>query len=165
MSLDYKNNNIYRESAAFWEPLMEIALEEAEFAYKEEEVPVGALLIDETSQVLARAHNRSIQLKDPVAHSEVLVLRKAGELRQNYRLPGCVLITTLEPCIMCMGALVQARISGLIFGCRDPKQGAALSKIEFFKEFSWLNHQFWIRTQVLEQSCKEILQRFFSLKR
>ena len=145
--------------------MMEQALEEAELAYKKDEVPVGAIIIDPQGDILARAHNSPLKLNDPTAHSEILALRKAGDIKQNYRFPGCIMITTLEPCIMCMGALVQARIDGLVFGSRDHKSGAAFSRIDFFRDFPWLNHQFWIKSEILDEKSRSLLQSFFSQKR
>ena len=144
---------------------MEQALEEAQVAYNKDEVPVGAIIIDKHGHTLSRAHNSPLTLNDPTAHSEILALRKAGEVKQNYRFPGCIMITTLEPCIMCMGALVQARIEGLVFGSRDPKSGAAFSRMDFFRDFPWLNHQFWIKSEILDQKSRSLLQNFFSQKR
>jgi len=144
---------------------MEQALQEALAACKENEVPVGAVLIDEQTHPIARAHNSPLTTNDPSAHAEILALKKAGEIKKNYRLPGCIMITTLEPCIMCMGALVQARIDGLVFGCRDPKSGAAISRIDFFKDIPCFNHQFWIKSDILQDRCRTLLQDFFSAKR
>ena len=144
---------------------MEMAIEEAKKAFFEEEVPVGAVVITEDGEVVARAHNKSIATSDPTAHAEILAIREAGRKLSNYRLTKCLVICTLEPCIMCMGALINARIKGLIFGTRDPKAGAVVSKIDFFNEVRWINHKFWIKEGILADRCSKILKRFFKEKR
>jgi tRNA(adenine34) deaminase len=105
---------------------MKIALEEAQKAYNCGEVPVGAVLVQE-GNILAQAHNSPIKNNDPSAHAEMMVLRQAGEAIGNYRLEGAELFVTLEPCVMCAGAIVQARLARVIFGARDPKCGAVVS--------------------------------------
>ncbi len=107
---------------------MKIALEEAESGYRRGEVPVGAVLVRE-GNILAQAHNSPIANHDPSAHAEMIVLRKASEIMGNYRLAGTELYVTIEPCIMCAGAIVHARIERVIFGARDPKCGAVVSLI------------------------------------
>jgi len=144
---------------------MEMALAEAKKAYLKDEVPVGAVVITEDGEVVARAHNKSIATNDPTAHAEILAIREAGRKLSNYRLTNCLLICTLEPCIMCMGALIYARIKGLIFGTRDPKAGAVYSKIDFFNEITWTNHKFWIKEGVLADRCSILLKDFFRNKR
>ncbi|GAB6888358.1 tRNA adenosine(34) deaminase TadA [Desulfothermus okinawensis JCM 13304] len=148
-----------------YSPYMEMAIEEAKRAYMEDEVPVGALVIDLEGDVIACAHNNCIKTNDPTAHAEILAIRKAGELLSNYRLTNCVVICTLEPCVMCMGAMVNARIQGLVFGARDPKAGACYSKIDFFNEINWTNHRFWIKGGILSNTCGNLLKTFFQKKR
>jgi tRNA(adenine34) deaminase len=142
---------------------MKIALEEAEEAYRRGEVPVGAVLVRE-GNILARAHNSPIVKNDPSAHAEMLALRQAGEKIGNYRLAGAELYVTLEPCIMCAGAIVQARLERVIFGARDPKCGAAGSLYNILTD-ERLNHQVKVTEGILREECGEILSRFFQQKR
>jgi tRNA(adenine34) deaminase len=142
---------------------MKIALTEAEDAYRRGEVPVGAVLVRE-GNILAQAHNSPIANNDPSAHAEMLVLRQAAEKIGNYRLAGTELYVTLEPCIMCAGALVHARLSRVIFGARDPKCGAVVSLYNILDD-KRLNHQVRITEGILSQECGEIMSRFFQEKR
>ncbi|MFZ1036312.1 MAG: tRNA adenosine(34) deaminase TadA [Smithella sp.] len=142
---------------------MKIALEEAQDAYCRGEVPVGAVLVLE-GNILARAHNSPIMRNDPTAHAEILALRQAGEKFGNYRLTGAELYVTLEPCIMCAGAIIQARISRVIFGARDPKCGAVVSLYNILAD-KRLNHQVEITEGILPEECGEIISRFFQQKR
>ena len=120
--------------------LMEEALEEAEKGLHKGEVPVGAVLADSKGHVIARAHNQPIAMSDPTAHAEILVLRQAGSYLKNYRLHHTTLVSTIEPCTMCMGALLHARISRLVFGAFDPKSGGAGSLYDLATD-SRLNHR------------------------
>ncbi len=141
------------------------ALDEAFDALKNQEVPIGAVLIDtHTGQIIGRGKNSSISLIDPTAHAEIVALRMACRARQNYRLPRTILAVTLEPCLMCVGALVQARIDGLVFGAKDPKAGAICSCLNY-KQMNWINHRFWVLGGVLEKECKSVLKGFFYKKR
>lgn len=142
---------------------MKIALEEAQAAYRIGEVPVGAVLVQE-GRVLAQAHNSPINKNDPSAHAELLALRQAGETIGNYRLIGAQLYVTLEPCIMCAGAIIQARLSRVIFGVRDPKNGAVVSLYKILTD-ERLNHQVEITEGILQEECGELLSRFFRQKR
>jgi tRNA(adenine34) deaminase len=142
---------------------MMMALAEAELAYSKEEVPVGAILVNQGS-VLARAHNSPITRNDPSAHAEMLVLRQAAEITGNYRLAGAELYVTLEPCIMCAGAMVHARLARVIFGTRDPKSGAVASLYKILTD-ERLNHQVIVTEGILKEECGEILSRFFREKR
>ena len=142
---------------------MKIALEEAQEAYCRGEVPVGAVLVLE-GNILARAHNSPIMRNDPTAHAEILALRQAGGKSGNYRLTGAELYVTLEPCIMCAGAIIQARISRVIFGARDPKYGAVVSLYNILAD-ERLNHQVEIIEGILYEECGEIISRFFQQKR
>ncbi len=148
-----------------WEYFMNISLEMAKTGYKEEEVPVGAVLINPKGEIIARSKNLSVKLCDPTAHAEILVLREGAKISQNYRLNNTVLITTLEPCIMCFGAMIQARINGLVFGTKDPKSGSIVSKLDASEVFMWANHRFWIIYDILADKCSKILKDFFRQKR
>ncbi len=142
---------------------MKIALEEAQSAYRRGEVPVGAVLVRE-GNVLARAHNSPIALNDPSAHAEMLVLRQAAEKIGNYRLAGTELFVTIEPCVMCAGAIVHARVERVIFGVRDPKFGPVVSLYNILDD-KRLNHQVKVTEGVLKEECGEIISRFFREKR
>ena len=142
---------------------MKIALEEAQEAYRCGEVPVGAVLVLE-GNVLAQAHNSPIMRNDPSAHAEMLVLRQAAEIIGNYRLAETELYVTLEPCIMCAGAIVHARVERVIFGARDPKYGAVVSLYNILAD-KRLNHQVKITEGILQEECGEIMSRFFKEKR
>ncbi len=143
---------------------MAIAIEEAEQAGLESEVPVGAVIAGSDGELLARAHNSVIRLSDPTAHAEILALRIAGKKIGNYRLLNTTLYVTLEPCIMCMGAILHARVSRIVFGARDLKWGGAGTLYDFAGD-ARLNHHPEIFGGVLENSCKTLLQDFFSVKR
>ncbi|MEJ2097856.1 MAG: tRNA adenosine(34) deaminase TadA [Deltaproteobacteria bacterium] len=143
---------------------MEIALGEAKEAAQNGEVPVGAVLVDLNGNILSSAHNQTIHMNDPTAHAEILAIRKAAEKIQNYRLPGTTLVSTIEPCIMCMGAMVHARIATLVFGTTDPKWGAAGS-LYHFAEDGRLNHRPKVIGGVCEGSCRDIMQAFFRERR
>lgn len=139
------------------------ALLEAAKAAAEGEVPIGAVAVGEGG-ILARAHNRSIQLQDPTAHAEILVLREAGRILGNYRLPGMRIYVTVEPCPMCAGALVWARVAELVYGTSDPKGGGVESRFRIL-EPGRLNHTVTVRSGIIEEPCRRILQDFFSLRR
>lgn len=141
---------------------MRLALEEARKAFEEGEVPIGAVLV-KGEEVLARDHNRTLSLGDPTAHAEVLVLREGARLMGNYRLNGTELFVTVEPCLMCSGALVWARVERLVFGCRDHK-GGALSLYGVFSDGK-LNHRPEVVEGVLAEESRELLQRFFKERR
>ncbi|MFP4630468.1 MAG: nucleoside deaminase [Desulfohalobiaceae bacterium] len=144
---------------------MRKALQEAARAAELGEVPVGATVADAKGSMLAAAGNRSITRSDPSAHAEILALRRAGAQRGNYRLPGSLLITTLEPCIMCLGCLVQARCAGLIFACPDPKAGAVVSRLQLEQDLGWLNHSFWHAQGLAQEESSALLRDFFRNKR
>ena len=126
------------------------------------EVPVGAVIVRE--EILARAHNSPITLRDPSAHAEVLAIRQAASLLGNYRLTGTTLYVTLEPCLMCAGAILQARIDRVVFGAADPKSGAVISLYRLFDDRR-LNHAVSVTEGVLKEACVEILSGFFRAKR
>jgi tRNA(adenine34) deaminase len=144
--------------------LMEIALEEAKKAWTEGEVPVGAVLVDQRGEILARDHNRCIGLNDPTAHAEILAIREAAKIKKNYRLDNTTLVVTIEPCPMCAGAAVNARIKKLVFGAFDPKAGAAGSvyDIAFGKK---LNHNIEVVSGILSEKCASLIKKFFEMKR
>ena len=142
---------------------MTLALKQAEAAAQAGEVPVGAVLIAE-GEVLAEAHNRSISAQDPTAHAEILALRAAAISRQNYRLPRTTLYVTIEPCMMCVGALIHARIDQLVFGAREPRSGAVISQQNLLDSTS-LNHKVRYREGVLAEECGNIMQVFFQSRR
>jgi tRNA(adenine34) deaminase len=142
---------------------MQLALEEAGKAAQEEEVPVGAVAVLE-GELVARDHNRSIQLHDPTGHAEILVLRQAGQKLSNYRLKNLEIYVTLEPCAMCAGALLWARIQQLVFGARDEKAGAVFSKASLLSEGRF-NHTVQVVEGILAQPSREILQEFFADRR
>ena len=144
--------------------LMEIALAEAEKAGQIGEVPIGAVLVSENGKILSADHNQTIKLADPTAHAEILVLRKAAHEISNYRLLNTTLYVTVEPCIMCMGAIVHARVSGVVFGATDPKWGAAGSLYNYAEDHR-LNHRVEIIADVCANDCRRLMQDFFRAKR
>lgn len=143
---------------------MEQAIREAEKGSDEGEVPVGAVLVGADGTIVAKAHNQPIILKDPTAHAEILVLRAAGAFFRNYRIPDATLVVTIEPCPMCMGAALQARISRLVFGAYDPKSGAAGSVYNLATD-ERLNHRIEVIPGVMEEECRNLMQRFFRDRR
>ena len=146
------------------EKYMQLALEEAEKAGQMGEVPIGAILVAEDGTILTSAHNRTITMADPTAHAEILVLREAALKINNYRLLNTSLYVTVEPCIMCMGAIVHARISNVIFGTEDPKWGAAGSLYNFAGD-KRLNHRVAVTKGVYEDECRSLVQEFFRARR
>ena len=142
---------------------MQVALREAQRAAAEGEVPVGAVVVRE-GQPVARAHNRPIHLSDPTAHAEILALRRAGRKLANYRLTGCDLYVTIEPCAMCASAITHARIRRLVYGANDPKAGAASSVFEVLNHPK-ANHRVEIMSGVLKEECANLLRAFFRSRR
>ena len=145
---------------SYW---MALAIEQAKLAEKIEEVPVGAVLVQD-DQLIASAHNQPISSNDPTAHAEIQLLRKAGKALSNYRLPNSTLYVTLEPCTMCLGAMIHARVSRVVFGAFDAKTGVCgscqdLSTSECF------NHSIETKGGVLIDECKQLLQQFFKKRR
>jgi tRNA(adenine34) deaminase len=143
---------------------MEQALACAREAEAAGEVPVGGVIVDPTGAVLARAANAPIARNDPAAHAEILALRAAGRALGNYRLPGCVLYVTLEPCAMCVGALVHARIARIVYGAPDPKTGACGSVFDLAANWK-MNHRIEVTGGVLADECGALLKRFFAARR
>ena len=142
---------------------MELALEQAGLAAAAGEVPVGALVIKD-GEIIGRGHNRNLLDDDPTAHAEIVALRQAAEKLGNHRLPGCIMVATIEPCSMCAGALIHARIARLVYGAPDPKAGAAGSVLHVINHPS-LNHRMEVTTGILAEKCSAILQDFFRRKR
>jgi len=143
---------------------MREAMKEAKKGWLGGEVPVGALVIGQSNEVLARDHNRCISLNDPTAHAEILVIRQAAKLLENYRLNGMTMVVTIEPCPMCMGAIISARLDMLVFGAFDPKGGAAGSIYNLSDDGS-LNHRVKVVPGVMEKECRELMQDFFQERR
>ncbi len=142
---------------------MQAALAEAQTAAGQNEIPVGAVVVA-GGEIIARAHNRSIMDHDPSGHAEIAALRAAGTATANYRLVDATLYVTLEPCAMCIGALIQARIRRLVFGAYDEKAGAAGSVLDLAGERK-LNHRFEVNGGLLQDECGALLTAFFSGKR
>ena len=142
---------------------MEESLREARAAGARGEVPIGAVVVRD-GVLLARAGNASIAEVDPTGHAEVRALRSAARAAGNYRLPGVVLYVTVEPCVMCMGAALQARIARLVYGCADPKAGAAGSLFDLARDRR-LNHRIVVDAGVAEDECRAVIQEFFRTRR
>lgn len=142
---------------------MAAALEQAQLGLTAGEVPVGAVLVV-GDRIVARAFNQPIAACDPTAHAEVLAVREAARVLGNYRLTEAAVYVTVEPCLMCVGALVHARVSEVVYGAVEPKTGALVSTLRAL-EAPGLNHRFLIRGGVLEDECRELIQRFFREKR
>lgn len=143
---------------------MGLAIEEAKKAESEGEIPIGALLVDDSGDILAASRNRTIQSSDPTAHAEILAMREAGRKIKNYRLLNTTLYATVEPCPMCVGAMIHARISLLVFGAKDPKWGAAGSLYDLPAD-PRLNHRIEVTSGVMEAKALELMQKFFQKKR
>jgi tRNA(adenine34) deaminase len=143
---------------------MRIALAEADKARELEEVPIGACIVSEKGELLAAASNRTITNNDPTAHAEILALRAAAEKLGNYRLTGTTVYTTIEPCAMCAGALVNARVSRLVFGAQDERFGAVETKFRLC-DSPELNHRMEIESGILADECRRLMQDFFRDRR
>lgn len=143
---------------------MALALNAARSAHKSGEVPVGAALLSGHGEILAVAANRAEADNDPTAHAEILALREACRKTGNYRQEGSVLAVTLEPCLMCAGALVHARLAGIVYGARDPAAGAVESCLEAL-DLPFLNHRVWHMGGICDTESAELLRGFFHLKR
>ena len=142
---------------------MEAALDQARLALAAGEVPVGAVLVA-GDEIIARAFNQPISAVDPTAHAEVLVLREAARVLGNYRLTDATVYVTVEPCLMCVGAMVHARVREVVYGAAEPKTGALVSTLKALESPS-LNHRFVVTAGVLEDECRSIIQEFFRQKR
>jgi tRNA(adenine34) deaminase len=143
---------------------MTMALDEAQQAAAEDEVPIGALIVSAERGVIARAHNQREQLHDPTAHAEMIAITQAAQALQSWRLENCFLYVTLEPCPMCAGAIVQARIPFVIYACTDPKAGACETLYQITND-ARLNHRARVLGGVLNERCAAVLSDFFAAKR
>ncbi len=152
--------SVFQEQDHYW---LQQALYQAELALQHDEVPVGAILV-KNNQMIAQGFNQPIGLCDPTAHAEVVTLRRAAQRLNNYRLIGTTLYVTLEPCILCVGALIQARINRLVFGAYDPKGGAICSSLHLLNT-PGINHRFDWQGGVMNEQCAQLLQNFFKQKR
>jgi len=145
------------------EAFMRIAYQEAEVALADDEVPIGAVIVH-GDRVIASAHNQRERLRDPTAHAEMIAITQAAESLGSWRLNDCTLYVTLEPCCMCAGAIVQARLARVVYGASDPKAGAVHSLFQLLSD-ARLNHRAEIVSDVLLEPCSQILTRFFEAKR
>jgi tRNA(adenine34) deaminase len=153
MQMDNKDDQRY----------MQIAIEQAEIARDNGDVPIGAVIIYQ-NQIIGKAYNQREQLKDPTAHAEIIALTQAAAFLESWRLNDCTIYVTLEPCPMCAGALVLARIKRLVYGCDDPKTGAVKSLYNIVQD-ERLNHRLEVTSGVLAAECSELLQEFFQKRR
>lgn len=146
------------------ETFMQMALQQAQLAYDCAEVPVGAVVVNSEGEVIGKGYNRTITDADPTAHAEIVALRQAAAHERNYRLPDLTVYVTLEPCVMCIGALTHARVAHVVYGASDPKTGACGSVL-CIQANKKINHHTRITSGVLEQACAEKLRRFFRERR
>ncbi len=144
--------------------LMDEALKEAHKAYREDEVPIGAVIVDSEGTIISRAHNQKEKVNNPCGHAEILAITEAAKKLNNWRLLNCSIYVTLEPCPMCLSALVQARISHLYFGAYDTKGGALSLNYNFYKDQK-LNHSFPVMGGLRHFECSKLLSTFFKEKR
>ncbi len=144
--------------------LMDEALKEAQKAYREDEVPIGAVVVDEKGNILARAHNEKEKVFNPCGHAEIIAITEACKKIGNWRLSNCAVYVTLEPCPMCLSAMIQARIGKLFFGAYDPKGGALSLNYNFYKDQK-LNHSFPVLGGLRHFECSKLLSTFFKEKR
>jgi len=142
---------------------MRAAIEAAKIAEENGDVPIGAVIVYK-NQIIGKAYNQREQLKDPTAHAEIIALTQAAAFLESWRLNGCAMYVTLEPCPMCAGALVLARMDRLVYGCDDPKTGACKSLYNIVQD-ERLNHKLEVTSGVLEEQCREQLQGFFARRR
>jgi len=145
------------------EKFMKLAIEQANIAEENGDVPIGAVIVHK-NQIIAKAYNQREQLQDPTAHAEIIALTQAAAAMESWRLSGCTMYVTLEPCPMCAGALVLARIDRLVYGCDDPKTGAVKSLYNIVTD-GRLNHRLEVTSGVLADECVKLLQDFFQKKR
>ena len=146
------------------EKYMKEALKEAKKAYKKQEVPVGAVVVYQ-NKIISRSYNQSIKLNDPTAHAEILAIRKASKHLSNYRLLKTRLYVTVEPCMMCLGALAWARVEKVVFGTKEPKFGVMGPYLNIIKKRKKVNHSIKVCGGVLEKESKELIQKFFKHRR
>ncbi len=152
-----------KEAAEDDERWMKFALKEAEAAFENGEVPVGAVIVSQ-NRIIGRGHNQTEGLKDPTAHAEIIAIGAAADFLEDWRLSGCTLYVTLEPCAMCAGAIVLARLRRIVFGPHDPKAGACGSLMNIVQD-SRLNHRVGITSGVLTDDCSALLKAFFQRRR
>jgi len=145
------------------ERYMRLAIEQAKIAEENGDVPIGAVIVYK-GQIIGKAYNQREQLKDPTAHAEIIALTQAAAALKSWRLNGCTMYVTLEPCPMCAGALVLARMDRLVYGCDDPKAGACKSLYNIVQD-ERLNHRIEVTSGVLQEQCQEQLQQFFEKRR
>ena len=153
------SHNSFENDAHF----MQLALQQAALAAELDEVPVGSVVVYQ-DEVIAQTHNKQISHNDPSAHAEMMALKQAAKVLNNYRLPGCTLYVTLEPCVMCAGALIHARIERLVFGAADPKTGV-VETVDHLFDRPYHNHRVDYQGGVLATECSRVLQDFFRAKR
>ena len=146
------------------EHFMQMALQQAQLARDADEVPVGAIVVTADQRVIAAAHNQRETLHDPTAHAEMIAITQAAQAFQDWRLDGCTLYATLEPCPMCAGAILQARIARVVFGATDPKAGAVHSLFRLLND-ARLNHRCEVSGGILQEACGNILTDFFKAQR
>jgi len=146
------------------EYFMGLALEQAHLAQSLGEVPVGAVLINQDQEIITLGHNSPISDHNPSAHAEINILKQAGEILKNYRLSNCDIYITLEPCVMCAGAMIHARIRHCYFGAFDPKTGSISSCDNIFNK-NYHNHQVLFTGGILKQDCEDLLKKFFKSRR
>ncbi len=164
MATDFDNLNGTLLNKTLDERFMREAINAAEFARGLDEIPIGAIIVDATGEILSVAGNRTRTDCDPTAHAEILALRQAAWVIGNYRLTDLTIYSTLEPCAMCAGALIHARIKKLVYGTPDERFGAVRSKFELC-DTSSLNHKIEIVSGVLESDCRNLIQEFFQKRR
>lgn len=161
IEVENQTNEVFEQED---ERFMRVALEAAYEARERDEVPIGACVVSEDGRLLAIAGNRTRTDCDPTAHAEIIALREAAKVIKNYRLTDVIVYSTIEPCAMCAGALVQARVKRLVYGARDKRFGAVVTKFQLCDNSS-LNHRMEITEGVLETECRTIIQDFFQQRR
>ena len=142
---------------------MQLTIEQAQIAEENGDVPIGAVIVYQ-EQIIGKAYNQRQQLQDPTAHAEIIALTQAAAFMENWHLNGCTMYVTLEPCPMCAGALVLARMDRLVYGCDDPKAGACKSLYNIVQD-ERLNHKVEVTSGVMEEQCRQQLQNFFAKRR
>ena len=157
------DSEVAKNDMLMHEPFMAECIKLAIKASENEEVPVGCVVVS-NNQIIASASNAQIGNCDPTAHAEVIALRKAALATENYRLPGCTLYSTVEPCLMCAGAILHARVDCVVYGATEPRAGAATGEVDYFASMSHI-HKLDVIGGVLEQECRQLIQQFFRQRR